>query len=146
MVKKHPGGRPTKYRPEMCNQIVSLMEQGYSKEATAGHFGVSTETFYRWLDEIPEFRDAEKLGTSKSRLFWERKGMQGTFGELEKFNAPSWIFNMKNRFGWRDLQQVEHTGSMQATININLNAPPGPALPTIDGEYEMIEAPDEQGD
>ena len=46
-----------------------------------------------------------------SQGWWEMKGRQATVGEVEGFNATSFIFNMKNRFkeDWRDKQEVDNT-------------------------------------
>lgn len=105
-----PAGRPTKYRPEYCQQIIDHMAQGLSKEAFAGAIGVHKETIYNWAEANPEFSDAIKNGEQVCRLFWESLGIQGATGS-DAFNATAWIFNMKNRFHeeWRD--RHEHTGA-----------------------------------
>ena len=100
-----PAGRPTKYRPEYCEMIIEHMAEGLSKEAFAGVIGVHKETIYNWAEANPEFSDAIKTGEVKSRLFWEKLGMAGASGS-DEFNATAWIFNMKNRFGWRDKQEI----------------------------------------
>ena len=40
-------------------------------------------------------------------------GRQSAVGEVENFNATSYIFNMKNRFkeDWRDRHDLDHTSS-----------------------------------
>ncbi len=110
-------GRPTKYRPEMCEKVIEFMAQGYSKEATAAHLEISKDTLYAYIEKYPEFSDAVKEGEIKSRLFWEKLGIDGVKGEIQGFNATTWIFNMKNRHGWQDKQAVEHSGQMKVKID-----------------------------
>jgi len=97
-----PGGRPTKYKPEFCEKLIDHMSQGFSFESFAATIDTHRGTLYRWEREYPEFRDAKKSGLDKSLLFWERLGMQGATGALEKFNSSAWIFNLKNKHLWRD--------------------------------------------
>ena len=95
-------GRPTKYKPEMCQQVIGFMAKGYSKEAAAAQIGVHRDTLYEWAKVHPMFSDAIKLAEGKSLLFWEKLGIDGAMGKISHFNASSWIFTMKNRFRWRD--------------------------------------------
>jgi len=86
------------------------MEEGLSKEAASAAIGISKDTLYRWAESKPEFSDAIKQGEQLSRLFWERIGLKGLKGEIPGFNATTWIFNMKNRHGWRDKQDMTTDG------------------------------------
>ncbi len=105
MAKKR--GRPSTYKPSKHpNQVYELMRQGFSIEACAGQMGVSKQTIYNWRDQYPELLDAIKRGESASQYFWEDLGISAITSGA-KFNATVWIFNMKNRFGWRDRKDVE---------------------------------------
>lgn len=109
-------GAPSKYKKVYCKQIIDLMAQGYSIEACGGEIGVHKDTIYEWVKIYPEFSDAKKIGESKSRLFWEKLGILhivnksdaeswhegGSKSKSRALNASAWIFNMKNRFGWKD--------------------------------------------
>lgn len=110
-------GRPTKYKPEMCQEVVKFMAQGYSKEATAAFLDISVDTFFRWQKENEEFSEAIKEGSAKSLLFWEKLGIAGALGKVDGFNASSWIFNMKNRHKWTDRidNKTELAGSVEVT-------------------------------
>lgn len=101
-------GRPTKYKREYCDMVIDYMSKGFSFEAFAGSINTHKDVVYDWAKANPEFSDAIKLAKDKCREFWEQKGMDGLFtGKDEKFNATVWVFNMKNRFGWRDQQSIE---------------------------------------
>jgi hypothetical protein len=92
----------------MCAKAVEFMSQGFSKEAFAGELGVCARTIYNWAENNPEFLQAIKDGEAASIRFWESLGRRGSSGEIPGFSAAAWIFNMKNRAGWRD--KMEHTG------------------------------------
>lgn len=131
-------GRPTAYQERFCSDLIEHMKQGLSFESFAGVCGVSKETIYTWTEKHPDFLDSKKVGTELSRLFWEKLGIQNIINESESqhaigsssksLNATVWIFNMKNRFGWRDKQPEEIT-----QIHVEQNAKP------LD-QAELIEA------
>lgn len=106
MTEKRGRGRPTKYRPEYCQKLVDHMSQGYSYESFPAVVKVSLQTIYDWEKANPDYLEAKKRAFVESRLFWERIGIEGAVGGLEKFNATAWIFTMKNRFHWRDRHET----------------------------------------
>ena len=99
-------GRPTKYKKEMCDEVVKFMSQGFSKAETAAHLGITRETLYQWEKEKEEFSYAVKEGENQSALWWAKAGMAGMTGKIPGFNATVWIFNMKNRHGWKDKTEI----------------------------------------
>lgn len=106
VVAKNPVGRPTKYNESFCHTVIEAMKRGLSKEAAAAKCGISEDTFYRWIHKYPEFSEAVKEGSRLSLLFWESAGIKGMTGQIAGFNATTWIFNMKNRHGWKDRQDI----------------------------------------
>jgi hypothetical protein len=101
--------RQSKYKDEYCKKLIAHMQEGFSFESFAGTVPVAKQTLYTWLQEHPEFKEAKEVGSAVSLLCWEKLGLAGAKGEIKGFNAASWIFNVKNRFGWNDKQQVEHS-------------------------------------
>jgi len=113
-------GRPTKYKEEYCQQIVDFMSDGASIVAFAAEIGVNDSTIYEWASVHPEFSRAKKLAMSKSQAWWEFQGRRGMFtGNDTKFSASTWIFNMKARFGYRDVQHVETDIKVEKAFNIS---------------------------
>lgn len=113
--KKPKQGRPTKYKPEYCQKLIDHMAKGYSFESFGAIINVARSTVEDWVKAQECFRGAKEEAFLRSREFWERQGIEGLWsgdGDL-KINPTIWIFNMKNRFGWRD--KVENTGEISVT-------------------------------
>lgn len=106
-----PAGRPTKYDPAFCDEVLPFMQQGYSTTALAGHLGVSRQTLYDWMDAHPDFLDAVKEGQAASAIWWENC-LRDNAAKGEG-NATSAIFGLKNRApqDWRDKREHDHTSS-----------------------------------
>jgi hypothetical protein len=117
------GGRPTKYDPEYCDELIKHMGKGFSFESFAGKIGVSKETLYTWAETHKEFMDAKKDAFEQSRYFWENVGIQLATGQNTDANPTAWIFNMKNRFreDWNDKQTIQHEGNATAPVIFKLD-------------------------
>lgn len=122
-------GRPTKYRPEMCEEIVKAMGQsGLSKEAAAASLGIGVSTLYDWCNPDhpsyqPDFSEAVKIAEAAGRMYWESIGRMGMVGQIPFFNAATWIFNMKNRHDWVDKREVTGDGQGGVQIIIQTGVP-----------------------
>lgn len=61
--KKHPGGRPSKYKPEFVQIAEELCrENGYTDKNLAAHFKVSEWTINKWKREFSQFSQSIKKG------------------------------------------------------------------------------------
>lgn len=99
------GGRPTKYNPKFCDQIIEFVGKGYSISAFAGYIGVSLSVIYDWFKVHPEFKEARDIAKSKSLYIWESMYLTGLFEDKEgpqKVNTSLMIFGMKNHCQWVD--------------------------------------------
>lgn len=108
-----PTGRPSKYKPEYCQGIIDHMSKGLSFETYGAVVGVDRDTLYEWGKVHPAFSDAIKAAKEKGQLFWETVGMTGMSGRIKGFNAAVWIFNMKNRFKWRDSHNADEAPALK---------------------------------
>jgi hypothetical protein len=112
-----PAGRPTDYKPEYCDKVISLGRDGASKAEIAHALGVSRNTLDNWAASHPEFLSAVKEAVSLAQGWWESEGRKATFGASPGFNATAFIFTMKNRFpdDWKDKRETEISGDLTIT-------------------------------
>ena len=106
------GGRPSKYDPAFCDVVIDAGAEGKTLAEMADDLDIDRSTLNDWMDVHEEFSRAVKRGLQKAQAWWEKNGRLATFGEIDGYNATSYIFQMKNRFpdDWRDKQEREHTG------------------------------------
>ena len=116
--KPGTGGRPTKYRPGMCKRVLELMKAGKSQAQVCADLGIHTDTLYEWIKKHPDFSIALKNGTTLSEAEWSKIGHDLATGKTQG-NVAAWIFNMKNRFGWRDQKSLEHSGPSGKRIKVH---------------------------
>lgn len=95
---KHPGGRPSKYKPEFIPQMIdffsiepSRMEEGHmgamverpnrlpTFERFASNIDVTVDTLLNWNKSFPEFLGAYKKCKQMQKDFMVQNGMSGLF-------------------------------------------------------------------
>ena len=116
-------GRPTKYKPEMCDIIIELMKEGASQQEVLGELGISNATFYKWKQENEEFSETIKRGVRLSQAWWEKEGR--TSLRDREFNYTGWYMNMKNRFNWSDKKEPNNEGSVTVMVDTKISRSPG---------------------
>ena len=119
MINK--GGRPkiklSDLREDWKEAIIELSTEGASIVELAVLLNISRDTFYALSDREPEFFDTVKKCKELCEAWWKRKGR--TELDNKDFSYTGWYMNMKNRFGWKDKQEV--TGNDNGPIVISLN-------------------------
>jgi hypothetical protein len=105
----NPVGRPSKYKPEYCDQLREHMAQGFSLESFGGVVKVCRATLYEWAEVHPDFSDAIKEGKTASQLKWEQ-ALQAAVVNPKGMNVTPVIFALKCRFGFKETQAIEHSG------------------------------------
>lgn len=113
--KARPIGRPSKYKPEYCEQVVQFCKQpGHTLEMFAEHIEVHTDTLQEWKREHADFSVAHKRARMVSKNAMMKVGMKGMVGQIKGFNTTAWIFWMKSVHGMSDF------GPMDEQDNIDL--------------------------
>lgn len=127
MNEKNKGGRPKENLsslPEGWEEdILNLYREGASNvEVKAwiheqrGSF--SGDLWNRWMLEEEKFSTTIKKGIELANAWWERMGRKNLANK--DFSSTLWYMNMKNRYGWRDKQEIDVTSKAeikQANIN-----------------------------
>jgi len=136
-MAKHPGGRPTKYKPEYCEQIVKFFacpkNERVVKSITTGKneyekteyttipnelptfakfarsIGVAYDTVCDWVKVHPEFLHAHNEAKRLQEEFLIDNGLAGLYP------PASYIFTAKNITTMRDKTEVEHSGGISLT-------------------------------
>jgi hypothetical protein len=108
MKPKHPGGRPTDYKPEYCQKIIELGKEGYSRAELALALNICKATLLSWGETHPEFLNALNTSQDYSEAWWIGKSRENS--ENKNFNAAVFSINMQNRFGWN--KKTEVSGSV----------------------------------
>jgi hypothetical protein len=132
LAGKHPGGRPTKYKPEYCQAVIDWMDkepytitdEGKKSpndlptfERFAHSIGVAKSTIYKWAETIPEFSDSLKKAGELQEDFWRANSLLGLY-------SPAFtIFAGKNMFGWRDKQDLDINDTRMAQAILGALSP-----------------------
>jgi transposase len=91
-----PIGRPSKYSPAYCEEVVTFCDQGYSLTAFAGEIGVARSTINEWIAEFPAFSEAVGRAKSKRARWWEDRARGVASEGGQSGQATMVIFGLKN--------------------------------------------------
>lgn len=137
---KHPGGRPSPYKPEYSEQVEKLCKLGATDKEISDFFNVSEQTVNTWKKKHPEFLESLKKGklladaNVADRLYQRAMGFehdseeikvvsdgQGLGSSIERVpirkvyppDTTACIFFLKNRQPkkWRDKVEQGFTNS-----------------------------------
>lgn len=118
--EKRPVGRPSKYDPAFCEQVIELGGKGKSIEQIGAILGVGTRTLFTWRDENEEFRHALELAKELEQAWWEDMAQAYMVEEKEsaKLNTGLWSRSMAARFPkkYRESVKQEITGADGAPL------------------------------
>lgn len=113
LAAKRPVGRPTKYRPEYCPEVVECLKKGVGLNSYAAQIGVSRNTLDVWAARHPEFAEAVAIGKAAAAAWWEAAFRGVALGKVGGPGAANaCIFALKNFGGgdYVDAQRHEHVG------------------------------------
>jgi hypothetical protein len=143
MIKKSlfKVGRPTKYKPRFCKDIIDYFDQPITKEIVVKKFdlksekeykeykivpndlptiegfaclvGVDTTTIIEWVHKHKQFSLAYRQAKQLQMNIWQTNSFSGGY------NPQFTIFAGKNIFGWRDKSETDITSGGQP-LNVNV--------------------------
>lgn len=112
---------PSKYKDTYPADLIEMMEQGALNCDIFTKWGIHKDTFYQWMYDHPDLKEAYEIGKPRCEAWWVAAGKEAMAGKIKGFNSNLWIMFMNNKFGWvpGNKQVAESTTN---TINIsNLN-------------------------
>lgn len=133
-------GRPSKFKPEFCEQAAKLCTLGATDAQLADFFKVAVSTIGLWKVEHKAFADAIRVPKARADARIEQSLYRRAMGyehdetdirvvgnrlvktPIRRHYPPdttAMIFWLKNRkpAAWRDKQDVEHTGPLRVVID-----------------------------
>ena len=112
-------GRPSKYTPKCCEEVLELGSQGATIAQISAHFGVGRQSIFDWAKANPEFSAALERCFELSQTWWELYGRSGQSNP--GFNALVWKKTMEARFrnDYTERRENVLTGPNGEPIKIN---------------------------
>jgi hypothetical protein len=110
-----PAGRPSKYDPAYCGQIIEFCKDGASISSFAASVGVCRDTITDWGQAHPDFLAAVKAAKARVAAWYDETARK--IAKDGGGNATICIFGLKNFDGadFRDVQEQKHSG--EVTVN-----------------------------
>jgi hypothetical protein len=102
-----PAGRPTKYDPTYCDEVIETMALGLSLTAFAGRIRVARSTINEWMEQHPEFSESVRVGKACRTANLEEGMLAADSGPA----VTARMFALKNADPdeWRDKTEVKNT-------------------------------------
>lgn len=94
-------------RQKLCEKWCAHMRMGCTKESFEE---CDPQTFRRYVKDFPSDFDIDAINAAErgGRLKWEKWGIGGTLGQIKNFNSSCYKFNVSNRYGWVEKQQLSN--------------------------------------
>ena len=119
LIKKNPGGRPTKYNVGMLQSTLEYLENCKaderslpSVEGLALSLGINKDTVYEWDKRYPKFSDALKEIKMAQKQRLQENGL------TNRFNPTMAIFLLKTNHGMIEKTQVDTNVSLDHQIRM----------------------------
>ncbi len=120
---------------DLSEKLPEMYASGESHPEVARKLGFGKSSFYKLVELSTKFADAKKEGEYISEAWWNELGRKGAKdGDI---NPPVWIFNMKNKFGWKDKTETDTTIKAEVKVDIDpekLMKDRGIPIPEINNE------------
>jgi hypothetical protein len=112
-------GRPSVYQDSYPEELIKRMALGQFDYEIYADWDICKDTFYRWLREKPDLKEAYDVGLAKCLKWWSTEG-KNRFGERDDRGFKYWISIMNNKFGWgKDDARVANNTQINIQ-NVNL--------------------------
>jgi len=116
-------GRPTKYDPAMCDQVVELGKLGRSRTTIACELGISPRLVPEWEQAHPEFLHAMTVAQLEAKKYYETlaEAHMVDIPQGPKLNTQLFKFIVQARFPeYRESSKLELTGKNEGPLQIDV--------------------------
>jgi hypothetical protein len=111
---KRGRGRPSKYDPDFCQQVVTFGRDGMGKAEIAYELGVDRSTLDEWSEKHEDFSGAISRAREASLGWWMKTGRLGVHMG-KQFNSQAYSLQVRNRFP-EDFENDGGDGSVTVQI------------------------------
>jgi hypothetical protein len=109
----------TKYKPEMCDQIIELGKAGASQKMIWSQLGISKSTADTYRKKYPEFAEALDLALVHAQAYWETMMLANI--ENKNFNSRMVEIALRGQFASDYRETREQKVDVKADVNINFS-------------------------
>lgn len=81
-------------------------QQGASHAELYSALGISKDFYHRLRHRSAFFEKEVQRAQDRAEAWWMKLGRGAAAGKMPGMNAAVWIFNMKNRFAWKDKKDL----------------------------------------
>lgn len=85
--------------------LPDLFREGQSHIEVLAKLGICKDSYYKACTISRKFKEAHDEGLRRSEAWWMTLGRAGAAGQT-KIQPATWIFTMKNRFGYSDKREL----------------------------------------
>jgi hypothetical protein len=101
MARYEKPGQPTKYKPELCEQLIQTAETSHLHNFSIAGFcqqiGISDRLYYTFTSKYPEFREAHQRAMTIMKARWLCEGASNLC--KQHFSHWGWERQLVWRFG-----------------------------------------------
>jgi hypothetical protein len=112
------GGRPSKYDPAFCQQMIDYCSDGASLTSFSASIGVARRTLFNWAEQHADFAEAIDIAKACACSWWEERARKIGDGEGGPGAAAMVQFMIKN-FGaedFSDRREVAYSGAIRHNL------------------------------
>jgi len=115
-------GRPTKYKPEYCQEVIQMGSEGKSKEQIAAKLKLNWGTLDNWAEQHDEFLMALRTAKELEMAYWEDLGISHIIETPGSSRLNGGVYNriMAARFPskYSERNKVELTGADGGAVKV----------------------------
>jgi hypothetical protein len=126
--------RISEYKPEFADKLLDCMSKGMLDCEIFTELGIGKTTFYRYLKEYPDFKEAYDVGLPRCEAIWARKAID-RFNERDDKGFKYYVLIMNTKFNYR-----ENQGSTGVTNNTQINIQGNMNVLQDKSNQELVEA------